>query len=434
MRFVIYKNSILATFCSMFGAALIAMGVFTLVNDFSLDNLLIAVPAVAIGLGIMWLGSFISARKAKRKQAKTAQAAAAARTATSNSAASNAGYAQPRQAAQTTRASAYTSQSSYTAQASAYTAQAATVYPSAAPAVQGKPVKKSAVFAGIFFLLASFPEFGTICIRYTRGSYLLLNSEEVALVGMSLLLMIAALRTKHIQRVSVLFAIGFLGLTLGSVDVALLAYRAYGSGGYVTSGSVYYAAPALKAAAYFLMGIFALLSTRKIKERCGGIVRWIWFVPILPLILAYTKEIADNEALWDLIQAISRHGFMGLKLLVQPVLLHVYSMVFLALAVFLAGFCFQRLCRKPAVVYAQPEPQPVYTSPVHGDNFVMRDAAAKNNAISAAAKPAPAQPAQVACPHCHQLNAAGSQFCLNCGQRMVTKKQQVIQPQVAPPR
>lgn len=92
MRFVIYKNSILASFCSIFGTGFAAMGVFMLIDDFSIDNLLIAVPVIAIGLGMMWLGSFISAKKAERKRKKTRQTAAA------NASASAAGYAPPQPA------------------------------------------------------------------------------------------------------------------------------------------------------------------------------------------------------------------------------------------------------------------------------------------------------------------------------------------------
>lgn len=41
------------------------------------------------------------------------------------------------------------------------------------------------------------------------------------------------------------------------------------------------------------------------------------------------------------------------------------------------------------------------------------------------------KPAQIACPHCHDLNDADSQFCSNCGQRMTAAKT-APQPQAVP--
>lgn len=338
MRFVIYRNSVLATICSMFGAVFIVMAVTSMVSGEL--GILPGIGVIAAGLGLMFLAGYISERKAKKQREKA------------RAAASNPGGTQSRQAAQT-------------AQFSTYTAQAATVYPSE---VRGKPVKKSAAFAGVFFLLAALLEFIVLRIHLSQTPYFMLNSEQVAMVSMGALLTIAAFRTRHIQQVSVLYIIGFLGLTLGSVDVAMNAYRAYGFDGYATGEGIYYAvvaAPALKAAAYFLLDIFALLSTRRIKESCGGIVRWLWFVPMLALVLALAKEISDDEALWGIMQVFSRRGGIpGLRGLTHPALLHVYAVVLLGLAVFISGFCFQRLCRKDAVVHTRPEPQSAYVPPV----------------------------------------------------------------------
>lgn len=343
MRFVIYKNSILATFCSMFGAAFIAMAVMALISGEL--GIFSGIGIIAAGLGFMWLGDFISKKKAAQKRRKAQQT-------TVNIQNSEMSRAQPEQTAQS-------------AQPSSYAVQAAETYPFAVSAVQGKPVKKSAGFVGTFSLIAALLELLSICISYIRiGKLLMMNSEEVALVAMGLLLAIAAFRSRHIQQVSMLFVIGFLGLALGSVDVALVAYRTYGFDRYITSEGIHYAvfaAPALKAAAYFVMCIFALLSTRKIREHCGGIVRWLWFVPMLPLALAYAKEISDDDAFWGIMQVFSRHGgFPGLKNLSHPALLHVYAVVLLGLAVFASGFCFQRFCRKRTVVYTQPELQSTY--------------------------------------------------------------------------
>ena len=91
MRFVIYKNSVLATFCSMFGAAFIAMAVMSMISGEL--GILPGIGVIAAGLGFMWLGDFISTKKAERKRKKTRQTAAA------NASASAAGYVPQQQTA-----------------------------------------------------------------------------------------------------------------------------------------------------------------------------------------------------------------------------------------------------------------------------------------------------------------------------------------------
>ena len=344
MRFIIYRNSVLASFLSIFGTGLAAMGVFTLFEDFSMENLMIAIPAAAIGIVLNILANIISKRKEQKKRAKAGGSAATG-----------------------------SARSAQTAQSGGYSAQHAPVYQ--APAAQARPVKKRCAAAAILFLLTALLEFVSLYMRNAQDPWFMLNSEEVALVAMGALLMIAALRSRHIQQVSILNIFGFLGFTLGSVDVALSAYRAFGTGGYATSSSIYYAvfaAPALKAAAYLLMALFALLATRKIKAHCGGVVRWLWWIPLLALALAYSKEIADSVVLWRLRQVASRRGgFMGLQFYTRPELLHVYAIVLQVLAVLLTGLYFCGLCRKTDAVYnqgsyvppVQPQPEPRYAAP-----------------------------------------------------------------------
>ena len=76
MRFVIYKNSVLATFCSMFGAAFVVMAVTSMVSGEL--GILPGIGVIAAGLGFMWLGDIISTKKAERKRKKAQQAATAA--------------------------------------------------------------------------------------------------------------------------------------------------------------------------------------------------------------------------------------------------------------------------------------------------------------------------------------------------------------------
>ena len=325
MRFVIYKNSVLATICSMFGAAFIVMAVTSMVSGEL--GILPGIGVIAAALGFMWLGDIISTKKAERKRKKAQQAATAAVSSPTAS------YAQPQQSAPV---------ASY-----------------AASAVQGKRVNISAVFAAILFLLAALLEFIVLSDIFSHIPNDPMNLYRVSMVSMGMLMAIAALRSRHIQQVSVLFILCFLGLALGNLDVALIAYRNFGSGRHPL-----YVMSALKAAAYFLLALFALLSTRKIKESCGGIVRWLWFVPMLPLVLGVAMEIRFNASFWTTIRVFARLGtFPGLKGLTRPSLLQVYAVVLLALAVFISGFCFHRLCRKDAAVYTQSEPQPVYYAP-----------------------------------------------------------------------
>ena len=327
-RFVIYRNSVLATICSMFGAVSVVMGITAVINGEL--GILPAIGVIAFGIGLMLLAGVISNHKEKKKKAKAAQARAAS---------SGAGYTQP--------------------QHSEYTAQPTAMYASAEPMAPGKRVNISAVFAAILFLLAALLEFIVLSDTFSHIPNYQMNSNQVSMVSMSLLMAIAALRSRHIQQVSVLFILCFLGLALGNLDVALIAYRNFGSGRHPL-----YVMSALKAAAYFLLALFALLSTRKIKESCGGIVRWLWFVPMLPLVLGVAMEILCNDSFWTTIRVFARLGtFPGLKGLTRPSLLQVYAVVLLALAVFISGFCFHRLCRKDAAVYTQSEPQPVYYAP-----------------------------------------------------------------------
>ena len=346
-RFVIYRNSVLATICSMFGAVSVVMGITAVINGEL--GILPAIGVIAFGIGLMLLAGVISNHKEKKKKAKAAQARAAA---------SGAGYTQPQQTAYTAQSAA--SGAGYTQpQHSEYTAQPTAMYASAEPMAPGKRVNISAVFAAILFLLAALLEFIVLSKNFSQIPNYQMNSNQVTMVSMGMLMAIAALRSRHIQQVSVLFILGFLGLALGNLDVARIAYRYYGS-----CRHPMYVMSALKAAAYFLLALFALLSTRKIKESCGGIVRWLWFVPMLPLVLGVAMEIRFNDSFWTTIRLFARLGtFPGLQGLTQPVLLQVYAVVLLALAVFISGFCFHRLCRKDAAVYTQSEPQPVYYAP-----------------------------------------------------------------------
>lgn len=381
MRFIIYKNSILATFCSMFGAAFIAMGVASMFSGEL--GILAGIGVIAGGLGFMWLGDFISKKKAERKQKKAQQTATqtASRTAAHsavNSGASNAGKAQA--APQRTYERADSSHSA---------AQNTYVQPTVAPVISGKPAGKSLAFAGVFFVTATLLALWSLYL-YRKLPHFMANSEQVALYVACPLLAIAAFRTRQTQKISVLFVIGFALMTFASVDVSLTTYRAYGFGAYSDNSGIYYAmtlSHILKAASYFLMAVFALFSMQKRKNQLGGIVKWLWFLPIPVLLLAFAKEISNSSVPY-VIQKLLENGITWKP---RYDLLEAAASIWAIFAVLFSGFAFQSFCRN-----AESHVQPQY------------------------ANPAPVQPGnRIACPHCHQMNEEGSVFCAGCGQRIV---------------
>ena len=53
MRFVIYRNSILASICSLFGSACVAMAVGGLIGKEI--EILPGIAMIAVGIGLVWL-------------------------------------------------------------------------------------------------------------------------------------------------------------------------------------------------------------------------------------------------------------------------------------------------------------------------------------------------------------------------------------------
>lgn len=68
---------------------------------------------------------------------------------------------------------------------------------------------------------------------------------------------------------------------------------------------------------------------------------------------------------------------------------------------------------------------------VQGQDFVMYDQS-KAQAPAQSAAPQPQAAQMVPCPHCHQMNVIGRQYCANCGQKMTAAYQPDPQPQPAP--
>ena len=350
MRFVIYRNSILASICSLFGSACVAMAVGGLIGNEI--EILPGIAMIAVGIGLVWLGSVISERKARKKQAK-AQAAAAGKTA---------------QPAQRTAARV-----------------------SAAPA---KSAKKAATFANLCFLLAAIVG---VWAFYTYGSWMKARATGAAYaagtVGFDRLSVIIVMEAvvyailwitcfgmKKRQEPSAMQAVGFFGLAAINAVLAVSYYQDYGFGGYTSASGIYHAiisVPLLKIAAFVLMAIFAICAMPKVRVRCGGMVRALWFVPAVLLGLACAKNISDS-----FLPELLPHVFAeGVGLTLRPEYVDILCQVFSTLAVAFAGFCYQRISRRGGPVVqqqakVQPEPQyvqpqsapvqaaPVYTAPV----------------------------------------------------------------------
>ena len=322
MRFVIYRNSVPATICSMGGAAFIALGVMAMISG-ELD-ILSGIIALAIGLGLMGLGDFISTKKSEKKRHQAQRNTAPAKAPV---------YTQPRQSASV-----------------------------------AKPANKIAIAAAVLFLLAAATEFWAT--ESTRAFYThiaqSLSSENVMLIGMGVVLMAAALRTKQLQEVSVLFALGFLGLTFGSLDVTLVNWRNYSTLVYEINTLFQYTSETLfRTVAYLLMLLLAVLSLPKCKARTGVVVKWLWLLPVILLTLACIKLFVDGR-ISLLLQRLFHPRWVGLKHISREVLDALAQLMVLA-ATLLSSLCFRRLACNPVAVYQQPaphvQPQPKPVSP-----------------------------------------------------------------------
>lgn len=315
MRFVIYKNSFLATVVSLIGSACIVMAVMGLINKEI--EVLPAIGMIAGGILLYWLGSVISKRKEARKKARAADVKN-------------------------------------------------TSSDSAAPLANYKPVKGGLVFAAILLLIIVALGFAFANNISVHGPYVHdWNSEQVALIFMSILLFIGALRSRHTQESSVWFLIAFLLLALGSVDVFLVTYEKYGFGGYSDPLGIHYMmafAPMVRGGAYLLLAIFSLCSMRGIKKALGGIVKVFWWLPCLVLIVAFAKWADDNYILAACDEAFSPK-WVGLKHICREVA-EALARILMIPATFIIGFSLQRFCKKPAVEAPAQEPVPRHSAPV----------------------------------------------------------------------
>ncbi|MBQ8655358.1 MAG: SHOCT domain-containing protein [Clostridia bacterium] len=337
--FIWYRNSILATALSLMGCASILAAVSELIKDESLRELTTpqAVVAIAVGVALAVLGKVISVRKASRKN------------------------------------------TAVTASASAPAAAHPAPVQSAPAAVTQTPVK-GLTAAGIFALLTIVLTVGATLLA---GRNMLTRATDIVStieIGLYVLLAAGCFRAKSLRAASGLQAVCFFGLCGIEALSALTNYRVYGPDHFIASdGAIYhymYAAPALAAAAFLLMAVFALCACAKTRSRAGGFARALWFLPTLLLIVSFTKLIGDSH-IPGLLEMMFSRGVISFR----PEFLVLLSVISTVLTVFFAGLGLRRLCglsapsapapRRAAYVYEPvssnpvPPAQPVQPQPIH---------------------------------------------------------------------
>ena len=311
MRFVIYKNSVLATICSMFGAAFIVMAVTSMISGEL--GILPGIGVIAAGLGFMWLGDLISTKKAERKRKKAQQAAAAASVSTAS-------CAQPQQAASTASNAAPTA--SY-----------------AAPAVQGKPVNLCAVFAGIFFLLATLLGLWSVFSPYNH------YFDRLGVVECAgfLLLAIGCFRMKRTQLANAFHLIGAL---LPAMSCAYSVFNLLRLDRHAVAPILKMSliTLALGIAAFLLMLLFAFCAMK--PRGSGGVTGALWFLPSVLLtaylVIQFDYDFNLNRLLNDFVE--------NPRWMPYPIMLTLFRDIHVIVACLLAGLCFRRICCSPAAV------------------------------------------------------------------------------------
>lgn len=379
MRFIIYKNSVLATICSLFGSAFIAMAVMALFNQ-ELD-IPTGIIVIAIGAALFWLGSFISARKERKKQARSQS---------------------------TPSGAAYTS-----------------TRPAAVPSAQGSgtvkvgmPVKASIVWAGLFFLLATaFALWASYTYSMQSWHYTLEFGPSLEYM-MYVLLMIGCFRTRRTQEVSVLHLIGFAGIIVSNLLIFLQFYRANGFGGYgidILTHNAMVFLPICKIAACFLMTLITIFALKNVKAQLGGCARALWIFPVLLLALAFVKCLMDGPLPYMVLAMLES----GLILAPRAESIDVLSLLFMLLAMFFTGFAYQRICKKTAAAPVQPEyarPEPQYAAPAAPaqDTYSQYNSAPQYASAEPPKQPVQPEPAQTGGNDIEKMRRAYKDL-LDCG-------------------
>ncbi len=346
-----YNNSLLASIISIFGCVGIVAAVSELMKDEYIRELSVqeAICVIAAGVLMVILGKIISVSKAKKTQAKETRATASG---------SNAGYGQPRQTA------AYAAQGTY----------AQPVQPVVGSAITGKSLNVPLVMAGIFFLLE--PVMGIWAnTLYTTSHYLtpalaVHDYADYCLLAeyiICVLLMIASLRGMRTQEISALHMIGLFGLAVTKA-AAFCAARAMMEEEHV----IYRGLNEMVLcgfAACLLMAVFVVLAMPQKRERFGGPVKYLWFLPSALLLVSNAYFFAYADVIRSIERMLQKNNFNG-----KPALVDGLAQVCLTLAIFFTGFCLQRVCRRKPAVYstatafnAQPapaQPEPPRAAPV----------------------------------------------------------------------
>lgn len=362
-RFTIYKNSILATICSLFGTAFIAMAVVSLFSG-ELE-ILPTICMVGIGIGLVILAGEISERKERKKRAKAARQAAQP---SAGNAAGHCSAAAPRKAA-----------------------------------VSAISVDKFLLFAKIGCVLTAVCSF---------WAYFLYNSMDldipfddrlplvVLVEGILYLMLLAGCFTKAVSK---LYVPGFLGLAGFNAFVGVTVFLDS------VGESMLILVFLLKVLAYLLMAMLIFVS----QYRGRQIPVVVWFVPTVLLAVAGLKMASDNYALYLL---LSQRLNDGVVLSARPEYPQLYAQLLGAAVMGLIGYaCY--LMTPGYVVDTTPVGQDVRINCPHCHYPNSADSVFCQNCGQKLIKPQ-AAPAPGFCPQCHHQNTPESLFCQNCGKKL----------------
>ena len=366
-RFTIYKNSILATICSLFGTAFIAMALLSMING-DLE-ILSGIIVIAVGIGLVILAGEISQWKERRKKAKAAQKAAAA---AGNPAAA------PRPASPVR--------------------PAAPARPAAPRPV--KPLGKSLTAAKVLCVLTALCSFYTFYM-YSSRDWDLPFDDRLPLVVMAEAILFLMLRAGcSAGKISRLYAPAFLGLA---------GFNAFVGGSiFLDSAGESELVPvfALKFLCYVMMAVLILAA----QYRGGQLPVALWFIPTVLLIIAAVKMASDNYALQLLLSQRPNDGWVPSA---RPEYPQLYAQLLGAAAMALIGYVSHRLTPGDAAD-AAPVRQGVQINCPHCYQANSADSLFCEHCGQKLTKPQPAG----LCPQCRHQNTADSTFCQNCGHRL----------------
>lgn len=365
-RFTIYKNSILATLCSLFGTALIAMAVLSMFSG-ELE-ILHGLCAIALGAVFVILAGEISERKERRKKVKAAQKAAHA--------AGNPAPARPSKAAHPATPRKTT--------------------------VAGMSADKAMRLAKPLFLLAAGCGFWAFYLYNSRDLDIPFD-DRLPLVMFVEAVLYLVMRTGNLtETAGKQHIFGFMGCA---------AFNAFVGGSIFLDSdgrSVLIIPFVLKVAAFLLMAVFILLSKRRFEQY--PLV--LWLVPAVLLAAAGLKMAYDNYALSLL---FSQRFHDGMVLTARPEYPELFAHLLGAAAMGFIGCCGYLL----TPVSSAQVPKARQAAQINCPHCYQANSPESLFCENCGQKlTRPQTPPKGFCHQCGHQNSSDSTFCQNCGQRL----------------